>query len=107
MYKLCFYVPVEHLEPVKQAVFTAGGGRMGDYDQCCWQVAGAGQFRPLQGADPFIGEQGKVEQVPEYRVELVCAADCVRDVIAALKQAHPYEEPAFDLMTLVDPATLP
>lgn len=106
MYKLCFYVPEEHLESVKAAVFQAGGGRIGNYDRCCWQVLGTGQFRPLDGADPFIGEQGKVEQVSEYRVELICAPGQVRAVVDALIQAHPYEEPAFDLMALVDPASL-
>ncbi|GAB3279261.1 YqfO family protein [Parahaliea aestuarii] len=101
MYKLCFYVPASHLEPVKQAVFEAGGGRIGDYDRCCWQVAGQGQFRPLAGANPFIGESDKLEQVSEYRVELVVDDTCIRGVIAALRLAHPYEEPAFDVLQLV------
>lgn len=101
MYKLCFYVPGEHLEPVKQAVFDAGAGRIGDYDCCCWQVEGTGQFRPLEGSDPFIGAQGEVEQVSEYRVEMVCAEQHLAAVVAALKEAHPYEEPAWDVIALV------
>lgn len=102
MYKLCFYVPESHLEPVKQAVFSAGGGQMGDYDSCCWQVLGQGQFRPRQGANPFIGKMGELERVAEYRVELVCRDELIREVVAALRAAHPYEEPAFDVWQLAD-----
>ncbi|WP_185266427.1 Nif3-like dinuclear metal center hexameric protein [Halopseudomonas xiamenensis] len=102
MYKLCFYVPEPHLEPVKQAVFSAGGGQIGDYDSCCWQVLGQGQFRPRQGANPFIGKTGELERVAEYRVELVCRDELIREVVAALRAAHPYEEPAFDVWQLAD-----
>lgn len=100
MYKLCFYVPESHLEAVKQAVFAAGAGRIGDYDQCCWQVLGQGQFRPLPGSDPFIGSQGEMESVPEYRVELVCEDGVIEAAVAALRGAHPYEEPAYDVVQL-------
>lgn len=100
MYKLCVYVPTSHLEQVKQAMFDAGAGRIGDYDSCCWQVAGQGQFRPLAGADPFIGSQGKIETVEEYKVELVCADALIAAIVAALKQAHPYEEPAYQVWKL-------
>ena len=102
MFKLCIYIPESHLEPVKQAIFAAGAGRIGDYDSCCWQVLGTGQFRPLDGSQPFIGQQGAVEQVAEYRVETVCADDVVDVVLAAMRSAHPYEEPAFDLWKLDD-----
>ncbi|NIB43014.1 NGG1p interacting factor NIF3 [Pseudomaricurvus alkylphenolicus] len=98
MYKLCFYVPETHLEPVKTALFAVGAGRIGDYDSCCWQTLGQGQFRPLEGSQPFIGQSGQVEQVAEYKVELVCADDLIRQAVAALKQAHPYEEPAYDVI---------
>lgn len=104
MCKLCFFVPEDHLESVKNAIFEAGAGQLGEYDRCAWQVLGQGQFRPLQGANPHIGEQGRLETVAEYRVETLCAEEHVRAVIAALRLAHPYEEPAFDLITLVDPA---
>lgn len=102
MYKLCIYIPESHLEPVKQAIFAAGAGRIGDYDSCCWQVLGSGQFRPLDGSQPFIGQQGEVETVAEYRVETVCADEVVDAVLAAMRSAHPYEEPAFDLWKLDD-----
>ena len=101
MYKLCFYVPATHLEAVKAAVFAAGAGRIGDYDSCCWQVLGQGQIRPLAGSDPFLGREGAVEQVEEYRVEMVCERAVVGAAVAAMKQAHPYEEPAWDVIELV------
>lgn len=101
MYKLVFFVPAEHCEQVKAAVFEAGAGMQGNYACCSWQVLGQGQFLPLDGSQPFIGEMGKVEQVDEYRVETLCPEERVRDVIAALKLAHPYEEPAFEFYQLV------
>ncbi len=100
MYKLAIYIPETHLEQVKAAIFAAGAGRMGDYDSCAWQTLGQGQFRPLPGSDPFIGETNEVTQVNEYRVETVCTDECVDAVLTALRQAHPYEEPAFDLWRL-------
>lgn len=106
MYKICFFVPPSHLETVKQAIFNAGAGKMGDYDNCCWQVLGTGQFRPLSGSQPYIGEQGKVEKVEEYRVELLCAAECIKATVDALRDAHPYEEPAFDVLQVIDVSAL-
>lgn len=102
MYKLIFYVPESHLEQVKSAVFAAGAGHIGNYDQCCWQVLGRGQFRPLAGSDPFIGELNQATQVSEYRVEMVCEAALIKAVVASLRQAHPYEEPAYDLLRLLE-----
>lgn len=97
MFKLCFFVPESHLEQVKNAVFAAGAGRIGDYEHCAWQVLGQGQFRPLAGSQPFIGQQDVLETVAEYRVEMVCAEAAIDAAVAALRQAHPYEEPAFDV----------
>lgn len=102
MYKLCFFVPDSHVETVKQAVFAAGAGRIGDYDSCSWQTGGQGQFRPTDGANPFLGEVGNLERVEEWKVELVCADECIREALTALKQAHPYEEVAFDVWQLLD-----
>ncbi len=101
MFKLGFYVPDTHLEEVKAACFAAGAGRIGDYDSCCWQVPGEGQFRPLEGSAPYIGQAGRVEKVAEYRVEMVCADELAAEVVAAMTAAHPYEEPAWDLVQLV------
>jgi len=101
MYKLCFYVPESHAEEVKAAAFAAGAGRIGDYDSCCWQVLGQGQFRPLEGSQPYIGQTGAVETVPEFRVEMVCEAQFIKAAVAAMIAAHPYEEPAWDVVQLV------
>ena len=101
MYKLCFYVPESHLDAVKQAAFSAGAGRIGDYDSCCWQVLGTGQFRPLDGSAPFIGQQGEVEAVLEFRVEMVCEQSVIKAAVEAMLRAHPYEEPAWDVTALV------
>lgn len=101
MYKLGFFVPPSHVEQVKAALFEAGAGRLGNYDSCCWQTLGEGQFRALQGSDAFIGEVGKIEKVREYRVELVCEDDKLTAVVAALRASHPYEEVAFDVVQLV------
>ena len=105
MYKICVYIPATHLQIVKDALFAAGVGRVGNYDSCCWQVLGEGQFRALEGSDPFIGsgesgQQGKVETVSEYKMELVCEDHLIKQAIAAMKQAHPYETPAYDVWKL-------
>ena len=100
MYKICVYIPETHLQQVKEALFAAGAGRIGNYDSCCWQVLGEGQFRALEGSDPYIGQKGKVERVKEYKVELVCDDFRIKAAIAAMKQAHPYETPAYDVWKL-------
>lgn len=102
MYTLCFFVPESHVETTKAAVFDAGGGRVGDYDRCSWQTLGQGQFRPLEGSQPFIGSQNEVERVTEYKVEMVCADELIEAAVAALKLAHPYEEPAYEVYRLED-----
>lgn len=102
MYKLCFYVPESHLESVKAAVFKAGAGHIGAYDSCCWQTLGQGQFRPLNGSNPFIGQAGLVESVSEWKVEMVVADEQIHDSVKALKAAHPYETPAYEVWRLTD-----
>jgi len=102
VYKLAFFVPDSHVEVVKAAVFAAGGGRIGDYDHCAWQTLGQGQFRPLDGSQPFLGQAGQVEVVEEWKVELVVADDLISQVVAALKQSHPYETPAYEAWRLAE-----
>jgi hypothetical protein len=102
MYKLCVFVPEDAAEQVKQSMFAAGAGKIGDYDSCCWQTLGQGQFRPLEGSSPFIGEQNRIETVAEYRIEMVCADELIKDAVAAMKNSHPYEEPAYDVWKLGD-----
>jgi hypothetical protein len=94
-YKLEFYIPEDHAESVKQAVFAAGAGKLGNYDYCCWTTAGKGQFKPCAGSNPFIGQQDTVEYVTELKIEIICAAEYIEAVIEALKKAHPYETPAY------------
>lgn len=100
MYKLCFFVPETHLEQVKSALFSAGAGRIGNYDSCSWQTRGVGQFRALTGSDPYCGEQGQLELVDEYKVEMVCESKRIESVVDALKGAHPYETPAYEVFRL-------
>ncbi|MEO7588171.1 MAG: NGG1p interacting factor NIF3 [Arachnia sp.] len=95
---LVFYVPVADTDAVLAAVFGAGGGRIGHYDQCAFVVEGRGQFRPLPGAHPTIGEVGELEHVAENRVELTFTRPLREAVIAALRESHPYEEPAFHII---------
>ncbi|WP_447742569.1 NGG1p interacting factor NIF3 [Pseudomonas laurentiana] len=102
MYKLAFFVPASHVEVVKAAVFAAGGGRIGDYDHCAWQTLGQGQFRPLDGSQPFLGQAGQVEVVEEWKVELVVADELIVQVVAALKHSHPYETPAYEVWRLAE-----
>ncbi|MFJ7007372.1 NGG1p interacting factor NIF3 [Pseudomonas putida] len=102
MYKLAFFVPASHVEVVKAAVFAAGGGRIGDYDHCAWQTLGQGQFRPLDGSQPYLGQAGQVEVVEEWKVELVVADDLIAQAVAALKQSHPYETPAYEVWRLAE-----
>ena len=102
MYKLTVFVPDSALQQVKSALFAAGAGKIGDYEQCCWQVQGIGQFMPLAGSTPHIGTQDSLEQVDEWRVEMVVAEAHINDVINALKQAHPYETPAYDVIEVLD-----
>lgn len=102
MYKLAFFVPASHVEVVKAAVFAAGGGRIGNYDHCAWQTLGQGQFRPLHGSQPYLGQGGQVEEVEEWKVELVVADALIAQVVAALKQSHPYETPAYEVWPLAD-----
>ncbi len=97
MYKICFFVPKTHAERVKQALFEAGAGRIGHYDQYAWETEGRTQFRALAGSLPYQGTEGAVEQLPELKVETVCAERYIRKAVTALQQAHPYETPAYEV----------
>ena len=99
--KLVVFVPPDALEPVRDALFAAGAGRIGDYERCSWYTEGTGTFRPLPGAQPTVGEVGAEERVDELRLEMVFPEERHDDVVAALRAAHPYEEPAFDVVGLL------
>jgi hypothetical protein len=99
--KLVVFVPAEALDAVRDAVFAAGAGRIGDYERCSWYTAGTGTFFGRPDTAPVVGERGVEERVPELRLETVFPAERQADVVAALRAAHPYEEPAFDVYALV------
>jgi dinuclear metal center YbgI/SA1388 family protein len=98
--KVVTFVPEAHAEKVLDALAAAGAGEIGDYARCAWTVAGVGTFQPLPGASPTIGAVGDVTQVDETRIEMVLPRAARDEVIHALRTAHPYEEPAFDVFEL-------
>jgi hypothetical protein len=99
--KLVVFVPPDALEGVRDALFGAGAGRIADYERCSWFTEGTGTFLGGAGTDPTIGEPGREERVPELRLETVYPEERHEDVVAALRAAHPYEEPAFDVYPLL------
>jgi hypothetical protein len=100
--KLVVFVPREALDAVREALFDAGAGRIGDYERCSWYTDGTGTFLGGESTSPSVGHSGREERVAELRLETVYPIDRERAVVAALRKAHPYEEPAFDLYELVE-----
>lgn len=100
MYKLIFYVPKNDADQVKEAIFATGAGKIGNYSHCAWETLGMGQFKPLGGANPAIGSIGAVEHVEELRVEILCLTEQVRSAVMAMKSAHPYEEMAYEIVSV-------
>jgi hypothetical protein len=99
--KLVVFVPREALDAVREALFAAGAGRIGDYAHCSWYTEGTGTFLGGEGTSPSVGQAGREERVAELRLETVFPADSQDEVLDALRRAHPYEEPAFDVYELV------
>lgn len=99
-YKLVVFVPRTHLEKVRAAICGAGAGRIGNYDNCAFISAGIGTFRALKGANPALGKIGKIKRVGEARVETIVLKKHLKNVIAAMKKAHSYEEIAYDVYKL-------
>ena len=102
MYKLVFFIPEEYKENVKKALFDAGAGKYEGYDMCSFEVKGTGQFRPLTGSNPFLGKEGELERVTEYRIEMLCLDRCIENVVETLLKVHPYEEPAYEIYKVYD-----
>src|SRR5215213_9195898 len=100
MDKWVVFVPASDADAVREAMFGAGAGHIGDYSHCSWSASGTGQFLPHEGASPTIGKVGSVERVAEDRVEMIAPSRLRGHVLAALRGAHPYEEPAFDIYSL-------
>lgn len=98
--KLVVFVPREALAPVREALFEAGAGRIGEYERCSWYTEGTGTFLGRAGTDPAVGQPGREQRVAELRLETVYPVELEAEVVAALRKAHPYEEPAFDLYPL-------
>jgi hypothetical protein len=98
--KLVVFVPREALDAVREALFAAGAGRIGDYEHCSWYTEGTGTFLGGEGTSPSVGKAGREERVAELRLETVFPAGRQDEVLAALRRAHPYEEPAFDVYEL-------
>jgi hypothetical protein len=95
-------VPEDSLDATRDAVFEAGAGRIGDYERCSWYTAGTGTFLGGAATSPALGESGREERVAELRVETVVPEGRIRDAVVALRLAHPYEEPAYEVYPLVD-----
>ncbi|MCX6784360.1 MAG: YqfO family protein [Candidatus Komeilibacteria bacterium] len=98
--KIVVFVPESHAEKVRQAMGDAGAGVIGNYTHCSFSSKGQGRFLPQVGAHPAIGEVGKFELVEENRIEMTCDREKLQEVVAAMKQAHLYEEVAFDVYPL-------
>jgi dinuclear metal center YbgI/SA1388 family protein len=99
--KLVVFVPVDGVQQLIDALAAAGAGRLGVYERCAWTTQGVGTFRPEQGASPAIGHVGAIEQVAEARLEMVMPHTERERIIDAMRAAHPYEEPAFDVLPRV------
>lgn len=104
MMKLVVMVPFSHIDVVRAAVFRTGAGALGDYDSCSYSTLGEGTFRPLADANPYVGSRGSHHTEPEARLEVVLPSWLQADVEAALREAHPYEEPAYDFIALANAA---
>lgn len=100
MFKIITFVPIKNADKVRQAMGDAGAGVLGDYHHASFSTTGIGRFTPGKGAHPFIGEVGKPQQVDEERIEVICQKEKVKEVIAAIKQTHPYEEPPIEFWQL-------
>jgi hypothetical protein len=98
--KLVVFVPREALDAVRNALFAAGAGRIGDYEHCSWYTEGTGTFLGGEGTDPAVGQKGREERVLELRLETVFPEERQVQIVEALRSAHPYEEPAFDIYPL-------
>ena len=100
MYKLVFFVPLDSAEQVKEGLFTVGAGKLGNYEKCCFETEGVGQFLPLEASNPTLGAPGQLERVSELRVEMICNPLKIQEAVKALKRIHPYEEVAYEVYKL-------
>lgn len=101
-YKVVVTVPENEADKLREAIGNAGGGKVGNYTYCSFSVKGTGRFLPIDGAKPAIGQVGQFEEVAEERIEITCDSENVKAVVAAIREAHSYEEPAIDVYELVE-----
>lgn len=106
MVKIAVFVPLTHTEIVRKAIGDAGAGHIGNYSHCSFSSKGTGRFFPKEGANPNIGEVGKLEEVEEERIETICPRKMAAAVISAIKKVHPYEEVALDIYPLINEESL-
>ena len=102
MYKLNYYVPVVAKEKTKQALFDIGVGMFDNYENCSWETLGQRQFKPVGNANPNIGELNKLEVLEEYKIEMICSDELIRQAVKILKDTHPYEEVAYEVFKMED-----
>ena len=100
--KIAVYVPSSHAKKVREALAENGAGRFNKYDYCSFTTKGTGRFRGLKGSNPFLGKSGQIEKVSEERIETICLKKHLKKVLAVVKKAHPYEEPAIDIFPMLN-----
>jgi len=100
MYQLNYYVPEDEHENLKQHLFKSGAGQFDNYDQCCWQTLGEGQFRPLKNSKPYSGTHLQLHSTKEYKVEMICKKKYLKAALKSLLKYHPYEQPAYHVIKI-------
>lgn len=98
--KIAVYAPLSHAEKIKSAMFEKGAGFTGNYSHCAFYSEGTGSFKPLSGTNPYIGSLNKYELAPEVKIETICPESMTKNIISAILDSHPYEEPAYDIYTV-------
>lgn len=101
-YKVVVTVPENEADKLREAIGSAGGGKVGNYTHCSFSVKGTGRFLPVDGANPAIGQVGQLEEVAEERIEITCDGESVKAVVDAIRATHSYEEPAIDVYELAE-----
>ena len=96
-YKIVVFSPTTHSEKLREVMSNAGAGIIGNYTHCTFTSKGIGRFKPMNGANPTIGSVGKIEEVEEERIETVCSEKNLKNILKAIREAHPYEETATDV----------
>lgn len=100
--KIVVFAPSSHGDKIRSVLAESGCGHVGNYDFCSFTLKGVGRFRGLKGTKPFLGKAGRIEKISEERIETICPKSKLKKVLAALKKAHPYEEPAVDIYPLLN-----